>query len=138
MRIDLIYKKLKNILETEKDKRFNIVAATLDSHNNIIAVGKNSFIKTHPLQFKYANKLKNPDSIYLHAEIAALIKSKGKNKIESIVVMRMGINGKILLAKPCTICTLALLEAKIKLVYYSNNQGTLSILMLWVDHIEKI
>jgi tRNA(Arg) A34 adenosine deaminase TadA len=128
MRIDLIYKKLKNILETEKEKRFNIIAATLDSHNNIVAIGKNSFIKTHPLQFKYASKLKNPDSIYLHAEIAALIKSK--KKIESIIVMRMNGNGIIRLAKPCTICTLALLEAKIKLVYYSNNQGTLSVLML--------
>ncbi|MFA5152968.1 MAG: hypothetical protein WC554_10435 [Clostridia bacterium] len=128
MRLDLIYNKLKKILKNEKGKKFNIIAATLDSHNNIVAIGKNSYIKTHPIQFKYAKKLKNPDSIYLHAEIAALIKSK--KSIQSIIVMRMGINGFILLSKPCTICTLALIELKIKIVYYSNNKGGLSILLL--------
>jgi deoxycytidylate deaminase len=54
--------------------------------------------------------------VYLHAEIAAIIKAKGKGY--KIKIERYSNKGKPLPSKPCPICELAIKEAGIKVVSY--------------------
>lgn len=94
-----------------------ITATIFDKRGRILAVGKNSYDQSHPRQAYYAAKVGDPKKIYLHAEIAALIKCKGnpyKIKIE-----RYNKQGEPRLAKPCPICELAIKEAGISFVEYT-------------------
>jgi len=132
MKIEHTYSRLIKILENELDSisgNYTMISATLNNHNDIISIGRNSYTKTHPLQSKYCLKvgsMRNRE--YLHAEIAALVKTR-KDPI-SIIVIRMTRNGNIRMARPCNICQLAIKEAGIRYIYYSGNDGAL--------HLEEI
>ena len=93
-------------------KRHHITALAYDRKGRLLAVGTNSYTKTHPLQAKFAEKSGKPGAVYLHAEIAALVKAKGK--VHRLVVLRYGSKGQPLLAKPCKACQLALTHYGVK------------------------
>ena len=105
---------------------FLVAAATLDKRGNIIAIGQNSFTKTHPLMKSYSNRIEGKHKIYLHAEISALIKSK--RRVYSMVVVRITRTKKFALSKPCPVCQLAIKESDIRKVYYTNDAGELVLL----------
>ena len=104
-------------------KRYNVVAATLDKHNNIIATAENSYCKTHPLQAHLAERAGRPCREYLHAEIGALVKSY--TKAEAIMVVRSTRRGLTRCARPCDICMMALKEAGVRKIYYSDESGNI-------------
>lgn len=94
-----------------------IIATVYDKKGRVISVGRNSYIKTHPMMHKLGTRLMLPEKIFLHAEIAALVKCRGipyKIKIE-----RYDKQGNPRLAKPCPICELAIQNAGIKFVEYT-------------------
>lgn len=95
-----------------------IKATIYDRKNRVLSVGVNSYTKTHPLQAHYASLCGNRHKIFLHAEIAALIKCKNK-KPYRIVIERYNKSGKPLLAKPCELCQAAIEKAGIKVVEYT-------------------
>ena len=101
--------------------RFRVSAIITDSKGNILSKALNSYEKTHPIQAAYANKVKRPTKIYLHAEIAALIKCR--KKPHTIIVSRFLKDGSMALAKPCPVCQLALKEAGVKKVCYTTKNG---------------
>lgn len=120
--------KIKKILIEElnnsiEDRNYYVISATLDNRNNIITIAQNSYIKTHPIQHKFSLMIGNNNKNYLHAEIAALVKSH--NQAKSIIVIRVTRSGLIRMAKPCKICMLAIKEAKIKKIYYTDSYGNL-------------
>jgi deoxycytidylate deaminase len=88
------------------------IIAIITKKGKIVAVGKNSYSKTHPTQKKWADKVGHHDRIYLHAEIDALIKAKGKG--DTISIFRFVKNGYGL-AKPCPVCSLALAQTNLKI-----------------------
>jgi len=94
-------------------KHYNITAIIYDKRGHILSIGKNSYIKTHPLQAKFAAKAGKEKAVYLHAEIAALVKLRDWSKAHKIVVMRFNKDGEPANAKPCSICQKALREAGI-------------------------
>jgi deoxycytidylate deaminase len=96
---------------------YNLTATVYNKRGNIIAVGKNSYTKTHTIQSKYAKRVGEIHKVYLHAEIDALIKAQGKGY--KIKIERYGKNGEPKNAKPCPICELAIKEAGIKFVEYT-------------------
>lgn len=98
-------------------KRYNITAFAYDKNGKLLSVGKNSYTKTHPLQAKYAMKVDRPLAIYLHAEMDAMIKARGK--IHRIVVTRFDSNGKPKLARPCPVCQLALSDYGVRHVEHT-------------------
>jgi len=100
----------------------------LDSHNRIISRGANNYQKTHPMQFRLANKTDRINRIYLHAEISALVKAR--KEPYGILVIRITKTGLIRMARPCNICIMAIREAGIKNVYYSGNDGLI--------HLDKL
>jgi len=95
----------------------HIEATIYNKKGRIIAKARNSYTKTHPMQARFASKASNPLAIYLHAEIAALVKCREKPyKISIVRFMKDGTLGN---AKPCAICELAIKESGIKVLEYS-------------------
>jgi len=125
MQLDAVYAKLVGLLKQSIDdsRKYFVICASLDHHNNIISIGQNSYQKTHPMQSRLALKSGGAYREYLHAEIASLVKSRVAPS--GVMVVRMTKNGLIRMARPCNICTLALKEAKVRHVYYTNDDGEL-------------
>ena len=97
-----------------------LIATIFDKKGRVVSVGKNSYFKSHPLQYRFAKSAGRPDAIFLHAEIHALSKLKNNShKAHSIKIERYGKNGEPLLAKPCEICEKALEEFGIKKIEYT-------------------
>lgn len=103
----------------------NVGAIITDKKGNILSVGNNSYIKTHPKQKKY-NLYINPTKIFLHAEIDSLVKCR--DEPHTMIICRIGKDGKIRLAKPCKGCYNAIKDVKVKQVYFTNNYGELVLL----------
>ena len=98
-------------------KKYNITALAYDKKGNLLAVGKNSYVKTHPLQAKYAKLSKRPAAVYLHAEVAALIRARGN--VHKMVVTRFDNKGRPKLARPCPACQLALKDYGVKVIEHT-------------------
>lgn len=99
--------------------KYAITALVYNKRGRLIAIGKNSYVKTHPLQAKAANLAGEGHKIYLHAEIDALTKLKDWRQIGKMVVTRYTHDGKPALAKPCATCMKALAWANVTNVEYT-------------------
>lgn len=100
-------------------KKYDLKATIYDKRGRVLSVGENSYWKTHPLQVKMAKQHGREDQIFLHAEIAALVKLKDWSRAHKIKVERYGKNGKPLIAKPCPICQAALDRAGISIIEHT-------------------
>jgi tRNA(Arg) A34 adenosine deaminase TadA len=96
-----------------------LTAIIYDKKGRVLSIGQNNYTKSHTIQAKYAKKAGKPESIYLHAEIHAIIKCRSLNKAHKIFISRYDKNGKPRLAKPCPICQNAIKEAGIKIIEYT-------------------
>ena len=98
----------------------DLTAIITDKRGRILSIGKNSYIKTHPLQALIAEKLKQPHKIFLHAEIDAIIKCRQLEKAYKIQIFRTNSKGEYLLAAPCSICKEAILTySPIKIIEHT-------------------
>lgn len=85
----------------------------------MLASSFNSYEKTHPLMAYFAKKVGHPMRVYLHAEVAALLKCKGK-EVHRIHVERYGKkDGKPMMAMPCPVCQEAIKAFGVKVVSYT-------------------
>ena len=100
-------------------KKYSIKATVYDKRGKVLSIGYNSYVKTHPMMYEYGKKLKMPYKIFLHAEIAALIKIKDKTTPHKIFIERYGKDGKPRLAAPCPICLEAIRQAGIEKVEFT-------------------
>ena len=98
-----------------------ITAVIYDRKGRVLSIGKNSYVKTHTLQAKHAEKVGLPDKQFLHAEIHAITKCKDLSKAHKILVTRYGKSGQPLLAKPCPVCQSALEAVGISVVEYTES-----------------
>lgn len=99
-------------------KRQEVTAIAYDKRGRVISIGTNSYTTTHPLQAKYARKAGSPDAIYIHAEVDALVRARGR-RVHRIFVSRRDANGNSVMAAPCKSCQLALRDFGVKLVEYT-------------------
>jgi len=99
--------------------RFNITAIIYDKRGRVLSIGKNSYVKTHPLQYHHACKVGSPEKQFLHAEIHAIVKCKQMHKAHKISVMRVDAKGRPANAKPCKVCQSAIKAAGIKVVEHT-------------------
>jgi len=123
-KIDTVLRIAKHYIDSIEDHGHNrhlVSAVITDSCGKIISKASNSYNKTHPLQAKHACKTSKPDKIYLHAEIAALVKCH--KMPHTLYVFRFLRDGNMALAKPCPVCDLALREAGVKKVIYTSDSG---------------
>jgi tRNA(Arg) A34 adenosine deaminase TadA len=93
--------------------RFDITAIVYDKRGKVLSIGKNSYVKTHPVQNFHAEKVGLPHKQFLHAEIHAIVKCKQLEKAHKIVVMRFDKEGNPKTAKPCPVCQSAIEAAGI-------------------------
>ena len=99
-------------------KKHHIIARAYDKKGRLLSRAINSYRQTHPLQAKYARLAGSPDRIFLHAEIACLLKA-GTRPVHRLVIERYYANGEPALAKPCPICSLAIKDWQVKFVDYT-------------------
>lgn len=98
------------------------LAACIVKSNRVSSFGVNKR-KTHPLQVKYA---RNPDAIYLHAEIDAIKNFLKENSVgdlrnSTLYIARTKKDGSEGLSKPCKGCMRAIETFGIKKVVYTTN-----------------
>ena len=96
-----------------------LTAIIYNKRGRVLSIGKNNYLKTHPLQKKHAEKAGEPLKICLHAEISAIIKCKDLAKAYRIVITRFGKTGEPLLAKPCKTCQSAIRATPIKIIEHT-------------------
>jgi deoxycytidylate deaminase len=82
----------------------NVTAFAYDRKGRLLSMGRNSYVKTHPLQAKAAREVGEDYKIFLHAEVAALVKIKDWSRVHRLVVTRYNKDGRPVLAKPCRVC----------------------------------
>ncbi len=85
-----------------------IKATIYDKNGNILSQAENNYNKSHPIQAKFAEKAGQPERIFLHAEIAALIKLERGMKPYRIFVERRTKDDRPALAQPCPVCMAAI------------------------------
>lgn len=100
-------------------KKYEITAIIYDKRGNVLSVGKNSYIKTHPLQARYATQVGEPSKVFLHAEVDAIVKCKNLDKAHKIVVFRFLEDGTPAMAKPCKICKQAIRKTPIQYIEHT-------------------
>lgn len=99
-------------------KRQFILAKCYDKRGMLLSVAFNSYTKTHPIQKYFAAKVGKDECQYLHAEISAILRAKGKN-IYRITVERYDSGGNPANAKPCPICQEAIKAFSIPVVEHT-------------------
>lgn len=100
-------------------KQYNITAIIYDKRGRVLSVGKNSYVKTHPLQAHHARQAGEPYKIFLHAEIHAISRCSDLSSAYSIKIFRFSSDGSPAPAKPCAICCSAIKAANIKIVEHT-------------------
>lgn len=100
-------------------QRFDLTAIIYDKRGRVLSIGKNSYVKTHPLQHKHASRVGLPDKQFLHAEIHAISRCRNLERAHRIVVTRFGARGEPKTAKPCPVCESAIKAAGIKYVEHT-------------------
>lgn len=99
--------------------RHILTAKIFDKQGRLISQATNSYKKTHPIMYKAAAAVNKPHSIYLHAEVAALVKIKDWSKAHRIDVIRYLKDGTPGNAKPCPICSRVIGQTGIKLINHT-------------------
>lgn len=96
-----------------------ITAIIYDRKGNVLSVGQNSYVKTHPLQAKHAEKVGEPYKQFLHAEIHAITKCRRLDRAHSIHIFRYSKDGDPVNAKPCPVCMSAIRATNIKIIEHT-------------------
>lgn len=99
--------------------RHAITAFIYDKRGRLLSVGRNSYIKTHPLMAEASAAVGMPTRIYLHAEVAALVKIKDWSKAYKLVVTRFNKLGQPVMAAPCLCCQHIVKQTGIKYVSHT-------------------
>ena len=98
----------------------HLITATIrDRKGNVLSRAVNNYLRTHPVQAKWAEATGNPTRIFLHAEISALVKLRKDDRPYSISIERYTKDGLPALAKPCAVCEAALKHWGISHVSYT-------------------
>lgn len=112
-----------------KINKVSIISIIINRRGNIISVGLNSYSKTHPVQAEFSKRawkkgvVENGEQVFLHAEIASLVRCR--KKPHAMIIVRVDKKDQFANCKPCPICQLAIKEAKIdfKNVYYTTGDN---------------
>lgn len=105
-----------------------MTAIIRDKKDRVLSIGKNSYIKTHPLMLKYAQRIGhfNCKETKIHAEIDAIAKCVELDRAHTIEIYRYSnYSQRYLMSKPCKICHSGILCTPIKYVKYFNENSEL-------------
>ena len=97
-------------------KRYDITAIIYDKRGRVLSIGKNSYVKTHPLQARHATQMGEPYKQFLHAEVHAITRCQDLTKAYSMKIFRFLEDGTPALARPCRVCSSAIKASNIHVV----------------------
>ena len=97
----------KKVYHAMASKRHVITAKAYDKKGKLLAEATNNYFRTHPIQAHFAKLAGQPERVYLHAEIAALLGCRDK-KPYKLVISRNKADGTAALAAPCPVCVKAI------------------------------
>lgn len=97
----------------------NITALVYDKKGKLISMGKNSYVKTHPLQARAAKEVGEDYKIYLHAEVDALRRLKDWSRAHKMVITRTKRDGTHGNAHPCKVCQRVIKLAGINVIEHT-------------------
>ena len=104
-------------------KRYEIKATCYDHKGKVLSKGCNNYSKSHPLAKHFAVlAVESQDKVYLHAELDACLKARGK-KIHEVKVERKHNDGTMANAEPCRTCKVMLRAFGVQKVKYSHEDG---------------
>ena len=90
-----------------------------DKKGNLLSVGRNSFVKTHPIQARAAKAVGQEKRVFLHAEVHALVQLRDWSQAHTIKVIRLGADQRELLAKPCPVFMYVIKQTGIKRIEHT-------------------
>lgn len=105
--------------------RYQLTAIIKDKKGRILSIGKNSYIKTHPMMYQLGKKVgyHKGEKINIHAEIDAINKCKNINKAYVMEIYNYSDRwNKYIPSKPCSICTLGIEKTPIRFIVYMNKE----------------
>lgn len=108
-------------LALANSSKTKMAAVITDKRGRVLSYAINSYSRTHPLQSYYGAKTGKPKAVYLHSEIAALIKCR--QKPHTIHVARLTKDGKPAISLPCPACAMAIREAAVERIIYYDVDG---------------
>lgn len=100
-------------------KRHKVTAIIYDRKGNVLSIGQNNYVKSHPLQARHAARVGEDYKIFLHAEIHAITRCLNLSIAHSISIFRYNEQGEPVLAKPCAICASAIKQTSIKKIIHT-------------------
>ena len=100
-------------------KKHKVTAIIYDRKGNVLSIGQNNYIKSHPLQAHHAAIVGQDYKIFLHAEIHAITRCVNISKAHSISIFRYNERGEPVLSAPCAICTSAIKQTNIKKITHT-------------------
>jgi tRNA(Arg) A34 adenosine deaminase TadA len=100
-------------------RHHQLTAVIYDKRGRVLSVGQNNYVKTHPLQKKHAEKVGEPYRLYVHAEIAAIVKCQNLKRAHKISIFRYNSDGQPALAKPCPVCLSAIKASGINYIEHT-------------------
>ena len=72
----------------------NITALVFDKRGKLLSMGRNSYVKTHPMQARLAKEVGEEHKIFLHAEVDALVKLRDWDRAHKLVITRYTRDGE--------------------------------------------
>jgi len=96
-----------------------LTAIIYDKKGRVLSIGKNSYTKTHPYMAELAEAYGEPNKLYLHAEVHAILRCRDLSQAHRIFVTRVNRHGQPAMAKPCGICMSAINAAGITKVEHT-------------------
>ena len=114
--------------------KHQITAYCYNKRGHLVSIGHNSYTKSHPLQAYFAKKVGHPNKIYLHAELAALLKA-GHDTTHLLVIKCYNKHHQLKMSKPCPICQEAIKAFGVINIQYTNSEGI--IITEKVNELEK-
>lgn len=103
----------------KRQQRQDITAIIFDKRGRVLSIGQNSYVKTHPIQMMHAKRVNEQDKIFLHAEVAAIVKCKNLKDAHSMFIARWYKNGEPANATPCKVCMSAISSTNIKIINHT-------------------
>lgn len=95
----------------------HLTAVVMDKRGRPLSIGRNSYTRTHPLQARAAARVGQPERIYIHAELDAILKCRDIDKAYKIFISRYNKQGQPVNAKPCLSCQYILSQTKLKVFH---------------------
>lgn len=98
--------------------KHKLTAYAYDRKGRLIAKAHNNYSKSHPIQAHFASLVGQPEKVFLHAEIAALLQA-GKTHVERLHIERFHKDGTPALARPCLVCQKAIEAYGVKQISFT-------------------